>query len=91
MAGLLFLEFTMMDMKPDAAIEEEGTAAHATWQEIGRIIGGAEGFRKHYFGRQMENSSIGVHVLGKQPSTTRQQAEDVNITPPGAVPSLALC
>ena len=55
----------MMKFKPDATIEQEGTEAHSTWQELLVILGRVPGIEKQFVGRQLEDASKLLHVLGE--------------------------
>ncbi len=64
MAQVPVIEFVRMDLRPGATVEQEGTEAHSTWQELWQELGRAPGCTKQWFGRQMEDDSVGIHVLG---------------------------
>ncbi len=65
MAKSPVVEFVMMHIRPEATLEEEGTESYNTWMDLSRMASEAPGCIKHYFGRQMEDPSIGIHVWVK--------------------------
>ena len=68
MAATPIIEFVVTKFKPDATVEQEGTQAHKTWQEILVLLRGVVGIKKNYWGRQLEDPSLVLHVLSEPPA-----------------------
>ncbi|KAJ9157409.1 hypothetical protein NKR23_g66 [Pleurostoma richardsiae] len=53
-------EFCIMQLKPDATIEEAGSQASETWSKMTTLLKQAPGCLKVFYGRKIEDSSVGV-------------------------------
>ena len=65
--AMVVVEFAVMKFKPESTIEQEGTDAHKTWQELLDSMGKVPGVMKQFSGRQLEDPSMVLHLLCRSP------------------------
>ena len=67
MADSPITEFIFVNLKPGAQVDEAGSPADLALQEVASDIKQVSGVTRIFFGRQIENPSIGVLIVGKEP------------------------
>lgn len=68
-------EFRILHLRPATTVEEDGTAVHKMWEEAITDLKKADGCKRVFFGRKVEDPSAGVLCVGEFPLLPRRSGE----------------